>query len=219
MALQIYLKLTLASFINLENVRLSLEILLCQQLQYNTNGALVGTLCAIVFLLFSLSIPLYFIRLLWVQRNQVKSIAFKLKYATLTDRFSLRSFSSMLGNIFYMLKLLFTVIILVQLRNFPGLQIPLLVIISILNQIYIVKVWPFEEPRENYLALLNEWLVSLYLYDNILLSDFNTSGKWRQEAGMALIWILIGSIFVNMLEMFIRCVKGLYPKIQAKLCR
>ena len=124
----------------------------------------------------------------------------------------------MLANVVSLVRLLLSVIILVKLRGVPALQIQLLTVLTVLNQIYLIKAQPFENPRENKIALLNDAFVSVYLYANMILTDFNMTGEWRDQASMFLLCVLLTSIFVNILEMMIRGVKAVYPKIKAKIC-
>ena len=79
----------------------------------------------------------------------------------------------MLANVVSLVRLLLSVIILVKIRGVPALQIQLLSILTVLNQIYLIKTQPFENPRENKVALLNDSFVSVYLYINMILTDFN----------------------------------------------
>jgi hypothetical protein len=63
-------------------------------------------------------------------------------------------------------------IILVTLRNNPGLQILLLLTISVYSQILIMKSKPYDSKLTNVVTFFNEFAVSIYLYLSFLLSDF-----------------------------------------------
>lgn len=89
-----------------------------------------------------------------------------------------------------MLRTLITVFILVRMRLYTGCQVPLLLCISILKQLYIVHARPFEVPSENRLALFNESLISIYIYGLILMTDYNNSEFLRLNTP----WLLIGTI-------------------------
>ena len=72
-----------------------------------------------------------------------------------------------------LMRTLITIVILIWCRDIPGIQIPLLLYISILRQFYLVIYKPYESKMNNVLSVFNEFLVSLYLYFLILLTDYN----------------------------------------------
>lgn len=46
-------------------------------------------------------------------------------------------------------------------------------------QAYIVNSLPYESRIDNFLAFLNEWLISMYIYGIFLLTDYNNNVPLR----------------------------------------
>jgi hypothetical protein len=62
---------------------------------------------------------------------------------------------------------------LVCLRDFPAIQIIVLLVQSIIMQVLIIRGKPLIGPLENWMALFNEAMISVYLYVSIALTGFN----------------------------------------------
>ncbi|TNV72002.1 hypothetical protein FGO68_gene16158 [Halteria grandinella] len=101
-----------------------------------------------------------------------------------------------------MIRWLLTSIILVVLRDHSTTQIFLLLIISVLSQCYLIYVRPLDTRLENTISLFNELMVSLYLYVLISLTDYNDS--LRDQAGAALLYIVLISFLANFLKLLIQ---------------
>jgi hypothetical protein len=82
-------------------------------------------------------------------------------------------------NVVDMLRTFVTVVILVKMRNYSGLEIILLILVSVSKQVYIIQVRPFSSRLENGISLFNELLISLYIYGIILLTNYNNSAELR----------------------------------------
>ncbi|TNV71996.1 hypothetical protein FGO68_gene11009 [Halteria grandinella] len=98
-----------------------------------------------------------------------------------------------------MIRWLLTSIILVVLRDHSTTQIFLLLIISALSQWYLIYVRPLDTRLENTISLFNELMVSLYLYVLISLTDYNDT--LRDQAGAALLYIVLISFLANFLKL------------------
>lgn len=57
-------------------------------------------------------------------------------------------------------------------------------------QILIIKVKPYENPKENKLCIMNEMLVSIVLYFYIMASDFNEDEDSKLVAGYGILAML-----------------------------
>ena len=100
-------------------------------------------------------------------------------------------------NVVDMLRTFVTVVILVKMRNYSGLEIILLILVSVSKQVYIIQVRPFSSRLENGLSLFNELLISLYIYGIILLTNYNNSAELRVQASFLLIGIIGVYTLVN----------------------
>jgi hypothetical protein len=137
---------------------------------------------------------------------------FNLKYSALT--IDLRETSSnrvvKFWKVLYLIRWFETLIILTNLTSYPALQIQVLIIFSWVQQILILKCQPYESKLKNFLAFINEFAVSIYLYFSLLLSDYLecqfTSFEEAIITKVALSWLLslllcvvIGINFIAML--------------------
>lgn len=100
-------------------------------------------------------------------------------------------------NVVDMLRTFVTVVILVKMRNYSGLEIILLILVSVSKQVYIIQVRPFSSRLENGISLFNELLISLYIYGIILLTNYNNSAELRVQASFLLIGIIGVYTLVN----------------------
>ena len=95
-------------------------------------------------------------------------------------------------------RVLVTSIILVKIRDYPAVQIFMLLNISIFRQIYLLYTKPFILLRDTLLAFFNEFLLSLYLYVLMINTDFNVSeGDIKNHASFLLLGITSTYILTN----------------------
>ncbi len=70
-----------------------------------------------------------------------------------------------------------------------------------------MKGWPFAEKLENYMALFNEFMLSVYLYVSMALTGFNTN-PFYNSTGTALMGVVITSAGVNLLKFLFSVIKA-----------
>lgn len=160
------------------------------------------------FAIVSMSIIIYRNRL------NLNDPGFVEKFGTLTEGLRGRNFMSQQWNIFLMIRWSLTAIILVIMRNHPNFQISVLMLLTICWQCMIVYSFPFEEYYSNLWAMLNEFLVSLYLYALMVLFLFGQGrypDSYKDGLGWLLIAIVIASVFLNFMN-FIVCILKLLRK-------
>ena len=63
-----------------------------------------------------------------------------------------------------------------------------------------------EERLDNKISVLNEWMVSGYLYLLIVLTDFNETNPYRIYVGFCLLGTVFISILVNLLKTIFRII-------------
>lgn len=126
--------------------------------------------------------------------SRIESEKYIDKYGSLTERMRTsmidHSTLPLYSNIVDLIRTLITVLILVRLREYSGCQISLMIIVTFFKQAYILHARPYCTPLENRIALFNEYLISLYLYGIILLTDYNQDDELRLYAS----YVLIGTI-------------------------
>lgn len=101
-----------------------------------------------------------------------------------------------------MIRWIIVTIIMVMFRANYIVQIFSLIFMSMLTQIAIVVIWPFESSFMNAHSLFNEVCVSLYLYIMLILSDFAGVNTLRNECGWALVFLLMIVQLVNLCKFF-----------------
>ena len=70
---------------------------------------------------------------------------------------------------------LFLLLVAVSLKDYPGIQAQIFIILSILNSAYIILWQPFESKRQNNLEIFNEFCITAVGYLNLVLTDFVSS--------------------------------------------
>ena len=97
----------------------------------------------------------------------------------------------------WLLRWLGSMVVLVQLRYFFCLQIIILLIISVIFQILIISVKPFNEASDNLISIINEVMNSIYLCILLSLSGLQPTSVVREELGWGLVWISLTTVFAN----------------------
>ena len=91
---------------------------------------------------------------------------------------------------------------MVVLRDYNSFQIMSLLIISVIFQCMAIMGKPMNERSENRMVVFNEIMVSCYLYTMIPLTNINPSDEIKNSCGIALVSIVMLSIFVNFFKFF-----------------
>ena len=140
------------------------------------------------------------------------------EHSSLVEGLRLSSKAARIFNAVSLLKLMISIVILVFLWEYPGIEIPCLIYLSLLTQIYILWVWPFEERKDTLVALFNEACSTFYLYTTILLSDFADGTTIKLQASSAIIAIYTISASVNFIMVFISMAKEARRCSKVGLC-
>ena len=74
--------------------------------------------------------------------------------------------------------------IIIFLRDYPSIQIVMIIIISLLTQVYLIEIMPLKDKFENHVYLFNEYLVSIYAFSFIGLTDINNSFEAKINVGI-----------------------------------
>lgn len=145
--MQQYVTLYLSSLINLF------------QLDRNMNGDMTASIVSIFTFALSALTPTIVATLIYLkQTKRISNAYFDAKLSSLTDGLSYSYW-----NAHSLLKWTLTISLLVTLSESPSVQITLLFYLSVVYQGLILKLKPFSDPVDNYLAFFNEFLISLTL--------------------------------------------------------
>ncbi len=93
-----------------------------------------------------------------------------------------------------------TTSILIFLKDHNEFQILLLLIISSIYSILLINGKPFESSFENKMSLFTEFMVSIYLYLLLCLTDYMLDLSFiRDPLAMALVSVIAFAVFINLL--------------------
>jgi hypothetical protein len=83
------------------------------------------------------------------------------------------------------------------------LYLILLYMFSLCTQYLLIHLKPMQERTENFLGVFNEFMVQVYIYLMIALTEYNGSNPFRPVFGLGLVTIILISLPVNILKFFI----------------
>ncbi|TNV86604.1 hypothetical protein FGO68_gene12424 [Halteria grandinella] len=106
-----------------------------------------------------------------------------------------------------------TIIVLVQMREYPAQQIQILLVTSVAYQAYLIKVQPYDIALENKMCLYNESLVSIVLYFYIIATEYNKVIEMRDYSGYGILAAIGACVLVNLTKFIIE----VYFEIRTKL--
>lgn len=115
-----------------------------------------------------------------------------------------------------LLRWLSTIFILVHLRDFYALQILLLLVSSVIFQVLQISYLLMSDWLEYSITLFNELMVSLYLTLMLLLTDFYGRNTFRDEVGLALLYVVVFTVTVNLIKAVILDSKRLWRFIKER---
>ena len=101
--------------------------------------------------------------------------------------------------------------------DYPSVQILSILSISLFRQLYVLATKPYID-FSLALAVFNEFLVSLYLYFLILITDFNESETLKDAASFGLLSVIAVYMVVNLGIFFYMIVRKVYFKVRRKFC-
>ncbi|TNV86619.1 hypothetical protein FGO68_gene15456 [Halteria grandinella] len=107
--------------------------------------------------------------------------------------------------------------VLILLADYPGQQLQLLVVLSMLSTTIQLASNPMDPFAENLICLFNEIMATIYLYTLIGLAIASDNIVSRENIGIALISILLLSLLINILKVLIMIVIEVVKKIKEKL--
>ena len=94
----------------------------------------------------------------------------------------------------------FTILIIVVLRDSAPAQICLLLSASLFFQSLHLYSKPFEKSIDQKIAFFNELMISIYLYLLICLTDFHGDSSLRENIGFALLLIVLLTVGINFVK-------------------
>jgi hypothetical protein len=84
--------------------------------------------------------------------------------------------------------------------------------LSLCTQYLLIRLKPIKEMTENYLSVFNEFMVQVYIYLMIALTEYNGSNPFRSELGLSLVSVILISLTVNIVKFLISLGSALFKK-------
>ncbi|TNV86985.1 hypothetical protein FGO68_gene12316 [Halteria grandinella] len=185
--------------------------------QNESPGYIIGSILSPIIIIILGIGTVLLILLQYKQRNNQNSNDYIQNYGTLVQ--GLRSTSSVgaFWNVLIIIRWTFSVIILICLRDYPGLQVPLLLLLSVKAQFLLILGKPFDERSENIMNFINEVIVSVYVYVLFSLTDFTQQSitSLSEEIGWLLVLIVLFTVFMNLVKLQIM----IYLKLKSRWFR
>ncbi|TNV87059.1 hypothetical protein FGO68_gene16087 [Halteria grandinella] len=185
-------------------------------IKYNSPGCLGSTA---ISLMLTFALPLSLI-LIWkvlrqgISANNLNKKEFHETYGGIVEDLTTKSKISSYWNLLVLLRWSMTVFIIVVMRDSSLYQILSLLVINLLYTSLLVYARPFSESCKNTVAILNEGLISIYLYLLMSLTDFNQSKKFRDKIGNGLLYIMLTSLVMNLLNSLVNICVMCYNRIK-----
>ncbi|TNV85858.1 hypothetical protein FGO68_gene6833 [Halteria grandinella] len=172
---------------------------------------------AILGLASILAPPLIFLLL---KTSDINSKAFKEKYSALIEGLKESKKLLLIQNVWFLVRRLFTAIVLLGMVKCESFQPICLVIISVVNQVVLIRYKPFESKFDNNLEIFNEVCVMYCSFAYLYMTDFIGDIQIKLYAGWALAAITLLTILVNSLIALFLTLAQLYIKTfrKCKLC-
>jgi len=147
---------------------------------------------------------------------EFKEPKFLERFGTLTEGLNTQTGIGTYWNVLILIRWILTTCVLIFLRDHCEFQILCLLISSITFQCLLLHGKPMPTSKENAVSVFNEFMVSLYLYTLLHLTDFFGENRYREEAGYALVGIILMSVAVNLLKFFTLIIREIRAIIQKK---
>ncbi|TNV87037.1 hypothetical protein FGO68_gene800 [Halteria grandinella] len=139
-------------------------------------------------------------------RDQLESRTFNQRYNNLIQGLKTKVGSwAPYWTVMILVRWVITALVLIGLRNYGGIQICLMLLISFIVQAQSLGIRPMNDSWENTMIIVNECFVSVYLYVMMALSS-GIDGRhevdtkyynYRDMCGLALVGVVFLSIFLN----------------------
>ena len=108
-------------------------------------------------------------------------------------------------------------LILILLRDYYSLQLIFLYMLSLCTQYLLIRLKPIKEMTENYLGVFNEFMVQIYIYLMIALTEYNGPNTFRSELGLSLVAVILISLTVNIVKFLLSLGSALFKKCKEQI--
>ncbi|TNV84408.1 hypothetical protein FGO68_gene192 [Halteria grandinella] len=172
--------------------------------EFNCLGDFINIQCSSFVLVSTPFIIIKFATVLHRAKSEglLEDESFTSQYEDLIDGLNLQTTVGLYWNILIFIRWIITITIIILLRDDNSLQILTLLSLSIIFMALLQLGRPFPDLSDIRLATINELLISAYLYLLICLTDYNEKGAYRFELGLALLFLVVLCVAVNIMYVF-----------------
>ncbi|TNV72754.1 hypothetical protein FGO68_gene3528 [Halteria grandinella] len=166
-------------------------------LDRKTNLEISSSVSTAILGLASILAPLLIFLLL--KTSDISQKEFKEKYSALIEGLKESMKILIIQNVWFLVRRLFTAIVLLEMIKCESFQPICLVIISVVNQVVLIRYKPFESKFDNNLEIFNEVCVMYCSFAYLYMTDFIGDIQIKLYAGWALVAITLLTFLVNSL--------------------
>ena len=174
--LESYFEIAIASFINIVEVR-SYFIGKCVQRRWDNPTYQFSTIFAMIMGGLSIGFPIIIGVFLLAFKAKLPSPNFKAKFESFYENIDISRKTALLYNVLFILRRLINAAVVIFLMDYPGIQVQILIMISLLLLIYLMFIMPMETKRLNYLEIFNELCVLFSCLHLFIFTDYVKAGK------------------------------------------
>lgn len=159
--------LTFSAYFNLKYARFSLR-------QY---GSCINYILASIFGILLIAAPIFIIVFYGVNFHRVHDEKFERKYGSVYEGLRLKSRSVLVYNSYFVMRRCLFMCIALFLYQHVLLQLFLVVILTLVACSYVLVYSPFDEPRQNKLEIMNEFITLGLTYFCICFTELISEAK------------------------------------------
>eukprot|EP00347_Sterkiella_histriomuscorum_P013241 403365471 len=156
-----------------------------------------GAFLTMMIFVLSLSFFLGSTMLLLLSFDYMRTQSFKNKYGEFYEGINAQNFISIFNTPVQLFRRLFFAIIVVYMGNYPGIQVILMLLLTLMLLIYLVLVKPYELRSQNNQEIFNEVCILACTYHQIAFADDQINSDIQYNTGWCLILITIINITTN----------------------
>lgn len=165
-------------------------------------------------------LPIAVYLFLYFNQSRLKETGFRTAWGTLYTNLSLerRHFAYTFNAWFLARRFVYAISIAGFFTFIAMINVLMQILMSFALILYIIKVQPFEIPRDNTIEIINELTIMFSYYASLgaITDDSNMSGELKYSLGFAMIGLVLLNIVLNftifLTSMFMQLVAKLKPK-------
>lgn len=182
-------------------------------------GSFINYIFAILFAILLIASPVFIIVFYGVNFKKLHDQKFERKYGAVYEGLKLKSRSALVYNSYFVMRRCLFMCIALFLYRHVLLQLFSVVMLTLIACSYVLLYSPFEEPKQNKLEVMNEFITLGLTYFCICFTNLISDTKTQYLIGFFFVGMFSLCIGVHLFFLFKDLIKKLLRKIKAKLCK